>query len=484
MKHASLGSLIRNNLARNMQNVVMSSFGIIIGISAFVFFIGLSEGIKEVVLKRIFLIEQVEVIPPRVGLLNSGLNSFFGTESGDKINDELMERFSHVTGLEGVYPKMKFTFPAFAYGGKQFLGRNVKGELIADGIDPALVRQELGETTLFRDLEAPIACQSDSVCQDGMSCVSGACKAISCAQENDVICTGMSYCDLKAQQCLRPIPILLNEQILELYNGGLAVALGKGRSLPKISKEMILGVNFTFNVELNRSAIMRSKGKKTLKRKLKIVGFSDKAMNVGVTLPIEYVKRFNARFTSAAVAKKYHSIILKIKDQTHFPEIVEAVRQQGLALAEKTSNAEQASKIIKTIEALFALISLIIVGIAAINISQMFFMIIYQRKKELGLLRALGANRMDIQKIIVGEAICIGFIGGVLGLLGGISSGALVNWIASQLPRFPYKPESFFIYPPWLWVSAVCAAIIFCIIGAYFPARTAARQEPATALTQ
>ena len=314
MKHASLTSLIRNNLARNLHNVVMSSFGIIIGISAFVFFIGLSEGIKEVVLKRIFLIEQVEVIPPRVGFATSQLNALFGTDSSDKLNDELMEIFSHVEGLEGVYPKMKFTFPAFGYGGKQFLGRNIKGELIADGIDPALVRDELGEQTLFRDLEAPIACENASVCQDGMGCVEGECRPLSCQQAQDQVCTGISYCDVSAQECLRPIPILLNEQILELYNGGLAVALGKGKSLPKISKEMILATNITFNIELNRSAIMRSRGRDSQKRVLKIVGFSDKAINVGVTLPIEYVKRFNARFTSREVAKKYHSIILKIKD--------------------------------------------------------------------------------------------------------------------------------------------------------------------------
>ena len=59
-----LSSLIWTNLARSKKNVAMSSVGIIIGVAALVFFIGLSEGIKQVVLGRIFLIDQVEVIPP------------------------------------------------------------------------------------------------------------------------------------------------------------------------------------------------------------------------------------------------------------------------------------------------------------------------------------------------------------------------------------------------------------------------------------
>ena len=483
MKRGSLSGLVRGNLTRNRRNVVMSSFGIIIGISAFVFFIGLSEGIKEVVLGRIFLIDQVEVIPPKVGFGIDQIGALFGAKpSNDKLNDEMASTFEGLEGLEGVYPKMKFTFPAFGYGGKQIIGRNIRGELIADGIEPALVRQELGGEGVFEDLEAPMSCKDDGACSEGRSCADGECIPISCDPKGaQNVCSGSTYCAKDLKVCLPPIPVLLNEQVLELYNGGLAVALGKGGSLPKISKGMVIG--FTFNIELNRSAIMRSRGK-SLKRKLKIVGFSDKAMGVGVTLPIAYVKRFNARFTSDEAAQRYHSIILKVSDQRHFPTIVEEVKRRGLELAEKTSNAEQAAKILQTIEAIFALVSLIIVGIAAINISQMFYMIIYQRKREFGLLRALGASRVDLMKLILGEAATIGIIGGTLGVFAGVGAGAFVDWISTQLPRFPYKPETFFIYPPWLWVTAILASVLFCVLGASFPARTAAQQEPAEALTQ
>jgi hypothetical protein len=381
MSQFSLKTLIGNNLTQNKNHVLMSSFGIIVGISAFVFFIGLSEGIKKVVLGRIFLIDQVEVIPPKVGFGLSQLSSLFGaSSSSDQLNASMMESFKDVQGIEGAYPKMKFTFPAFGYGGRAILGRDIKGELIADGIDPLLVKEELGPNTDFGDQEAPTSCTDDDACRVGMMCQANQCVPQSCkppARKKADPCPGLSYCAADVKQCLRPIPILLNEQILELYNGGLAVALGKGRSLPKISKELILG--FRFNIALNRSAILRSKGP-SISRQVYIAGFSDKAMSVGMTLPIDYVKRFNARFTSDVASQQYHSIILKIKDQTDFPYIVQEVKNRGLELAEKTSNAEQAAKMIRTIEAIFALVSLIIVGISALNISQMFYMMIYQRK--------------------------------------------------------------------------------------------------------
>ena len=59
-------SVIWSNLARSRRNVIMSSVGILVGISALVFFIGLGEGIKKVVLGKIFIVDQVEVIPPKV----------------------------------------------------------------------------------------------------------------------------------------------------------------------------------------------------------------------------------------------------------------------------------------------------------------------------------------------------------------------------------------------------------------------------------
>ncbi len=487
-----LSSLIWTNLARSKKNVAMSSVGIIVGIAALVFFIGLSEGIKQVVLGRIFLIDQVEVTPPKLGLGAQALGALFGASADNELlNDSLSQSFKDIDGVSGVYPKMKFTFPAFGFGGKEFLGRDIRGELIADGIEPQLVSEELGKGALFVDREAQISCdesQAEQSCDVGMTCVAGTCQPMSCQLPkkrrgepvNDP-CPGESYCARDLNQCLRPIPILLNPQLLELYNGGLAVALGRGRSLPKIDQSLIQ--RFVFNVELNRSALMRQKGK-SLRRKFQIAGFSDKAISVGVTLPISYVKRMNTRFTSKKAGKRYHSIILKVSEQKRFPEIVEAVKERGLALADKTSNAVQAAQIILSIEAIFTLISLVIVGIASLNISQMFFMMITQRRREIGLFRALGASPSDIQKIILGEAALIGLFGGVFGALIGYLASRLTDFLAAQLPRFPYKPDSFFIFPWWVWGAGILVAMLFCIIGAYFPARSAAHQEPAEALTR
>ena len=97
----------------------MSGFGIVVGISTFVFFIGLGEGIKNVVLGKIFLIDQVEVVP------RSFDTGFGHIEGGQILDDSIADEFRQLSGVSEVFPKMKFTFPARAYGGKRLFGRNL-----------------------------------------------------------------------------------------------------------------------------------------------------------------------------------------------------------------------------------------------------------------------------------------------------------------------------------------------------------------------
>jgi ABC-type antimicrobial peptide transport system permease subunit len=79
----------------------------------------------------------------------------------------------------------------------------------------------------------------------------------------------------------------------------------------------------------------------------------------------------------------------------------------------------------------------------------------------------------------------------VVGVLGGVA-GMVVAWVAAlgadvlaarKLPEFPFKPESFFAFPWWLYAMGVGFAALFAVVGAFGPARRAARVEPAAALS-
>lgn len=476
MTLSRLVKLVGRNVSRSKKNFLMSAIGIIVGISTFVFFIGLSEGIKSVVLGQIFLVDQVEVVQKK---FDTGFMQMGGGRTLDK---SAADDLARLPGVKAVYPKMKFTFPTRGSGGKRVFGRTIYAEIIADGIEPDLVKAEMKDPLLFSDLRVARACDAQNTCPDGMQCTAGKCQRQVCEYNKDTWltdCPGKSYCAPDTQLCEMPVPAIVSNHLLELYNGSLTTAL---KNMPKLNKKMVEG--FQLTLEMGRSFLGRTKNRKRLKRRVELVGFSDKAISMGVTLPIAYVRDFNRHFAGAEAAATYHSIILKVQDQIMVPQIVEAVKKAGFDLAESTENAERAADIIKTVQSVFALVSAIIVGIAAINISQMFFMLIARRRREIGVLRAVGASRNNVRLIILGEAAFIGLIGGLLGIAAGIGAASLADYVATQLPDFPYKPETFFAFPPWLWLAALGGSMFFCLFGAFFPANAAARQDPAAALTQ
>ena len=55
---------------------------------------------------------------------------------------------------------------------------------------------------------------------------------------------------------------------------------------------------------------------------------------------------------------------------------------------------------------------------------------------------------------------------------------------AHYLPRFPYKPSTWFNFKWWIWAGGLGCAAGFAVLGGYLPARRASTMEPAQALSQ
>ena len=107
------------------------------------------------------------------------------------------------------------------------------------------------------------------------------------------------------------------------------------------------------------------------------------------------------------------------------------------------------------IRLLFLIISVAILVIAVINIGHNFFIQVSERRREIGIMRAVGATEADVQLIVLGEAAVIGVVGGLLGI--GLALGIGATWNAfaeANIPRFPFKPTSWFDFKPWIWGSA------------------------------
>jgi len=560
--------LIGRNIRRNPKNFVFSSIGIVLGIATFVFFTALGVGVRVGVLERIFVVDQLEIVPRTVEVGAFQTRGVFGG-SGTGLDEYAIADIRAIPGVRHVYPKQHIAFPAYATGGEAILGESFWTELIGEGLPPELIREELGEPddpwTEFTDWEAPRACQRDDSCPPGHTCDQGTCAARPCTPDDEVWtasspreveaaanfvaanseirrrnlitrdvgdiaapraryrlvvsassqvesarealaafegngervqvdqnpCDEPSYCLAEWRVCQMPVPVLMSYTLLELYNGNVQTSLAgsgrTGRALPRMTEAGFIG--FTFGGVLGQGFLGSARGLEdgatgTRTIRLRIVGFSQRAIPVGVTVPLPYVQRWNAEYAGAAASEDYHALLVVTDDSRTLHHVAHVITEDlGYQLDAKYEQANRASMMITLVTAVLALLSLLIVGLAALNIMHTFLMVVAERRKEIGVLRALGATRGHIYAIILGEsaAIAISATTIALALAFGLMHLADAGF-ATLTPDFPFKPDTLFVTPLWLVGSAFLIAGVFCTLGAWLPALRAARMDPAEAL--
>jgi len=130
------------------------------------------------------------------------------------------------------------------------------------------------------------------------------------------------------------------------------------------------------------------------------------------------------------------------------------------------------------------IISLVLIGIAAISllvggigIMNTMLMSVMQRTKEIGLMKAIGATTPKIIRIFVVEAGLIGLAGGIVGLILGVGTAALVS-IAAEMANLPLTT----VVTPQLIVGAVAFSMAVGMIAGVYPAMRAASVDPVEAL--
>lgn len=485
MRPNRLLGLVTQSILRNKRDFALSSIGIIIGIATLLFFTALGVGIKETVLERVFVIRQLELEAKPYNL------SLFG---GTKLDDALVDKLRAQPGVKSVFPKMKLTFPTGATGGKEIIGQDIRAEFIGDGIPEELLEGQITGPLAFRDWDAPIACAADNPCPGGYTCgADSVCAANTCDPKaplgDEPACGGPAYCDEATARCIMPIPVVVNPQLIEIYNGSMHTAFagagGVVSKLPKLSPSTLVGVEFT--LLFGRSFFVgRAASGKIVERRARLVGFSDKAIQLGGTMPIGYIRRFNEQLGSGDdEGKRYHAIVVETATNDAVAQVARyATETLGLALSDRYENAERAGLLILLVTLVFNLISAIILLVAAVNIMHTFLMIILERRRELGLMRALGATRGDIRALVLSEATALGLMGGAAGALLGVAAMKITDAVfRANVQDFPFKPDSLFILSPWMLAMALGVAVLFCWIGALLPAIRAGQLDPARALT-
>lgn len=126
---------------------------------------------------------------------------------------------------------------------------------------------------------------------------------------------------------------------------------------------------------------------------------------------------------------------------------------------------------------LIAFVSISLV-VSSIMIAIITFISVLERKKEIGILRAIGASRRDVSHVFNAETVIEGFLAGVIGIA--ITLGLCV--VANAIVSSSLGVENIAQLPPAAAVILIAISVVLTLIAGVIPAGKAAREDPVEAL--
>ena len=180
----------------------------------------------------------------------------------------------------------------------------------------------------------------------------------------------------------------------------------------------------------------------------------------------------------------YSSAVVRVSDPVALTPVRNRIGELGFSSFSIVDQLEQLRTVFLVINAALGLLGGISLLVASFGIANTMIMSILERTREIGIMKAIGAEDREIKLIFFVEAGVIGLAGGVLGALLAWGIDALANRLAY---RFILRPQGasyidFFALPPYLWLGAILFAVTVSVLAALYPAARAARIDPVKAL--
>lgn len=180
----------------------------------------------------------------------------------------------------------------------------------------------------------------------------------------------------------------------------------------------------------------------------------------------------------------YNSIIVNVDDADNVELVQKELQDRGFMAQSNKEMLDSAQNIFRIIELVLGAIGMIAFLVAAIGIANTMMMSTYERTKEIGVMKVLGCDMRDIQKLFLSEAGFIGFLGGVLGLLFTLLLSVVANMFASQFlqQNMGVADARISVIPPWLILLSIVFSTLMGMLAGYFPARRAMKLSPLAAI--
>ncbi len=177
----------------------------------------------------------------------------------------------------------------------------------------------------------------------------------------------------------------------------------------------------------------------------------------------------------------YSSAQIKVEDADLVEQVVADIRAAGYNASTNAELLESAKKQLAMIQAVLGGIGAVSLLVAAIGIANTMMMSIYERTKEIGVIKVLGCSLRNIKQMFLMEAAFIGLIGGFTGMILSFMLSGLINILTGHGAAMGIEGNISYI-PMWLVLAAMGFAMLVGTLAGYFPALRAMRLSPLAAI--
>ena len=277
---------------------------------------------------------------------------------------------------------------------------------------------------------------------------------------------------------------LLGKELTIRYGERVAAAASTAPSSPPASEQSGTSAGAAYSVVSRQLT-------------LKIVGISDLdpdslrgPLRARVFIPLKlaeslHVMQPNVRDTTGAFGSTptYATLSVRVRSPKQVQAIETAIKKMGFntfSIVDATRSMRQFFAVLDLFLGIFGSLAL---AVASIGIVNTLVMAILERRREIGIMKAIGASDVDVKKLFFAEAGAMGVLGGAVGVALGWAMGRIINLGTDiYLRRQDLPPEQIWFVPWWLVLGAIGFAILVSLISGLYPASRAARLDPVEAL--
>lgn len=458
MKFPDLLIMSMNNLRRRKLRTVLTVLGVIIGTAAIVVMVSLGIGLNEMTMEQIASwgsLTTIEVYSQSSGggmqMMGAAMSSQNSESKPNYITDKVIDNFKRIPHVTGVSPVLNMNVVM-----RQ--GAYISTYVQLKGVSQSYLEQlELAEGRLPQPGEL------------GLVFGNGVIRDFTNAK------TGKGYWDTGEMPDVDPMgkPMFVIFDMDAYYQSQGSGSSSDGTPVKPPKKYMIETTGMLAGGENGYSnyswyVFTDIDG---LKAQLK------KVFKKGTPIPGQPTNKKGKPLNELV----YNSAEVFVDDMENVTQVQEQLAAMGYQVNSQMDFLESSRQQSNMVQAVLGGIGAVSLFVAAIGIANTMMMSIYERTKEIGVMKVLGCDMGNIRNMFLIESGFIGFMGGTIGVALSYGVSAIVNRFVNMSQSMGLSGDLSRI-PPWLSMAAIGFAVFVGMAAGFMPAVRAMKLSPLAAI--